>query len=83
MAAETSTEPMLDLAFVRGRAIWIPRENTEEEQNKEKNSKQRGEDRRHSPTTSAKPSSAPSSAVHTILEAAPSFVTHRHHPMLP
>ena len=41
MGVEAGAEPMLDLAFDRGRAIWIPRENTEEEQNKEKDSEQR------------------------------------------
>ena len=43
---------MLDLAFVRGRAIWIPRENTEEEQNKEKNSEQRRAQKRWRDTPS-------------------------------
>ena len=41
MGVEAGAEPMLDLAFVGGRAIWLPGENTEEEPNKEQNSEQR------------------------------------------
>ena len=41
MAVEASAEPMLDLAFVGGRAIWLPGENTEEGPNKVQNSERR------------------------------------------
>ena len=50
MGVEAGAEPMLGLAFVGGRAIWIPREKTEEEQNKENDSEQRRPQKRRRDT---------------------------------
>ena len=50
MGVEAGAEPMLGLAFVGGRAISIPREKTEEEQNKENDSEQRRAQKRRRDT---------------------------------
>ena len=41
MGVEAGAEPMLDLAFVGGRPVWISSQKTQEEQNKDKDSEQR------------------------------------------
>ena len=51
--SEAGAEPMLDLAFVGGRPVWISSEKTEEEQNKDKDSEQRRAQKRRRETLSS------------------------------